>query len=121
MSISNFIWGFIKRGGFAVLFSTALVKFSSVILSIVIVRLLSKDDFGTLSFILSIYSIAIVIAGFGGNYSLLRYGSITSSLHERKYYYTYTLKSGLKYVGFVSLILSSAIKLISKAAFAISC
>ena len=105
MSVSNFISGFVKRGGFAVLFSTALVKFSSAILSIVIVRLLSKEDYGILSFILSIYSIAIVIAGFGGNYSLLRYGSITSSLYERRSYYAYTLIGGLKYVTIVSLVL----------------
>lgn len=105
MSIINFISGFIKRGGVAVLLSTALVKFSSAILSIVVVRLLSKEDFGVLSFVLSIYSIAIVIAGFGGNYSLLRYGSITSSLYERKLYYNYTLIHGFKYVAVVGILL----------------
>lgn len=105
MSVGSFISSFVKRGGFAVLFSTALVKFSSAILSIVIVRLLSKEDFGVLSFVLSIYSIAIVLAGFGGNYSLLRYGSITSSLLERKSYYIYTLFCGFKYVAIVSLLL----------------
>lgn len=103
--INSFISDFVKRGGVSILLSTALVKFSSTILSIIIVRLLSKAEYGELSFILSIYSIAIVIAGCGGNFSLLRYGSITKSYSERKSYYNYTLVNGLKNVFIVGLIL----------------
>lgn len=95
---SDFVTGFIKRGGFSVLFSTALVKLSAALLSIVVVQLLSKEDYGILSYVLSIYAIAIVIAGFGGYFSLLRFGSIVSSFIKKKQYYFYTQQKGLKYV-----------------------
>lgn len=101
--MANFITGFIKRGGLAVLFSTALVKLSGAVLSIIVVRLLSKEEYGTLSYVLSILSIATVIAGFGGNFSLLRYGSIASSVSEKLAYYNYTIKSGIKYVVLVGI------------------
>lgn len=103
MAKSGFITGFVKRGGFSVLFSTALVKLSSALLSIVVVQLLTKDDFGILSYVLSLYAIAIVVVGFGGNYSLLRFGSITDSIIVRKSYYEYTQYQGLKYTIFVAL------------------
>lgn len=104
MGKSSFIAGFVKRGGFSVLFSTALVKLSSALLSIVVVQLLSKDDFGILSYVLSLYAIAIVMVGFGGNYSLLRFGSITDSIIVRKSYYEYTQYYGLKYTIIVALL-----------------
>jgi O-antigen/teichoic acid export membrane protein len=94
---SEFISGFIKRGGFSVFFSTAFVKISTALLSIVVVQLLSKEDYGVLSFVLSIYAIAIVIAGLGGNYSLLRFGSIVNSFLKKKQYYYYTQKVGVRY------------------------
>lgn len=95
--MANFISGYLKRGGISVLFSTALVKFISAILSILVVRMMSKQDYGILSYVLSIYSIVIVIFGFGGNYSLLRFGSITTSMNIRKQYFDYTLGKGIKY------------------------
>lgn len=105
MAKSNFITDFVKRGGLSVLFSTALVKLSSALLSIVVVQLLTKDDYGILSYVLSLYAIAIVIVGFGGNYSLLRFGSITDSIIVRKSYYEYTQYNGLKYTIIVVLFI----------------
>lgn len=102
---SDFISGFIKRGGFSVFLSTALVKICAALLSIIVVQLLSKDDYGVLSYVLSIYAIAIVVAGFGGNYSLLRFGSIVNSFIKRKQYYYYTQKVGGKYIIIVVIII----------------
>ncbi|WP_155268167.1 oligosaccharide flippase family protein, partial [Bacteroides fragilis] len=100
-----FISGFIKRGGFSVFFSTALVKISAALLSIIVVQLLTKEDYGILSYVLSIYAIAIVIAGFGGNYSLLRFGSIVNSFLKKKQYYYYTQRIGIKYTSVVVAII----------------
>ena len=102
---SDFISGFIKRGGFSVFFSTALVKISAALLSIIVVQLLTKEDYGILSYVLSIYAIAIVIAGFGGNYSLLRFGSIVNSFLKKKQYYYYTKRIGIKYTSVVVAII----------------
>lgn len=106
MSKLDFIIGFRKRSGLAILLSTALEKVNAAVLSIVVVRLLSKEDYGYLTYILSIYSIAIVIAGFGGHYSLLRFGSITSSFLIRQEYFLYTLKKGLLYTLVVVFIIA---------------
>lgn len=102
---SDFISGFIKRGGFSVFFSTALVKISAALLSIIVVQLLTKEDYGILSYVLSIYAIAIVIAGFGGNYSLLRFGSIVNSFLKKKQYYYYTQRVGINYTSIVVAII----------------
>ena len=102
---SDFVSGFIKRGGFSVFFSTALVKISAALLSIIVVQLLTKEDYGILSYVLSIYAIAIVIAGFGGNYSLLRFGSIVNSFLKKKQYYYYTQRIGIKYTSVVVAII----------------
>jgi O-antigen/teichoic acid export membrane protein len=102
---SDFISGFIKRGGFSVFFSTAFVKISTALLSIIVVQLLSKEDYGILSYVLSIYAIAIVIAGLGGNYSLLRFGSIANSFLKKKQYYYYTKKTGIRYTFVVAAII----------------
>ncbi|WP_297974557.1 oligosaccharide flippase family protein [uncultured Bacteroides sp.] len=102
---SDFISGFVKRGGFSVFFSTALVKICAALLSIIVVQLLPKDDYGVLSYVLSIYAIAIVVAGLGGNYSLLRFGSIVGSFLKKKQYYYYTQKVGIKYTSIVVAII----------------
>lgn len=92
---STFLRDYLKRGGAAVVLSTAVVKIVSVLLSVLVVRLMSKDEYAILTFVLSVYSILIVVVGLGGNYSLLRFGSITDTMKIRYSYFRYTMKYGL--------------------------
>ncbi len=91
---SSFLRDYFKRGGAAVILSTAVVKIVSVLLSLLVVRLMTKDEYAILTFVLSVYSILIVIVGLGGNYSLLRFGSITDTIKIRFSYFRYTMKYG---------------------------
>ena len=96
MKINNsFIKDYLKRGGASVVLSTAVVKIVAVLLSVLVVRLMTKEEYAILTYVLSVYAILIVIVGLGGNYSLLRYGSITESISIRYSYFIYTLKVGL--------------------------
>ena len=93
----TFISGFVKRGGLIVFLSTFLGKFMTAFLSIAVVRIVSKEEYADIAYVLSFYAILIIFSGLGGNYSLLRFGAITKSISERKEYYNYTLKQGSKY------------------------
>lgn len=103
MGAYNYIKDFLSRGGASVFISTAVVKFCAAILSIVVVRLLDKDDYGILAYALSIYGIGIVISGFGSQYSLLRYGSLLKSHLKRRDYYRATMNHGVKYTAIICL------------------
>lgn len=106
---SNYIKNFFKRGGGYVFISTALVKFSTAILSFIVVHLMSKEEYGLLTYALSFYSVGIVFAGMGGNLSLLRFGSISLPIVSRNNYYDYTIKYGT----YVTLVVSAIIMLSS--------
>ena len=106
MSSRKYISDFINRGGISVFISTGFVKFSAAILSIVVVRLLSKDEYGILAYALSLYGIGIVISGFGGQFSLLRYGSLLPSQSKKRSYYCSTMVGGIKRTCILALIVS---------------
>lgn len=105
MGAKKYLSDFISRGGIAVFISTGVVKFSAAILSIVVVRLLSKEDYGRLSYALSLYGIGIVISGFGGQYSLLRYGSLLPSQLQKRRYYNATMRKGILYSIYLAAII----------------
>lgn len=104
MGARKYISDFIKRGGISVFISTGFVKLSAAILAIVVVRLMTKENYGILAYALSIYGVGIVISGVGGQYSLLRFGSLLSSQLQKKEYYNLTMISGVKNSAVLSVI-----------------
>ncbi len=116
----QFITDFVKRGGILVALSTFLGKFMMAFLSIAVIRFVTIGEYADIAYILSFFSILVVFSGFGGNYSLLRYGAITKSVRERKTYYYYTLKNGVIYASILAIISSSAFWLFSKDYYLIS-
>lgn len=105
-SLSLFIQSFIKRGGILIALSTFLGKFSSALLAIIVVRLLSPEEYSNLAYLLSFYAIFIVFAGVGGNYSLMRFGSIANSYSIKNTLYHFALKKGVIYtVGLLVFLL----------------
>jgi len=103
----QFISDFVKRGGILVTLSTFLGKFMMAFLSIAVIRFVTIDEYADIAYILSFFAILAVFSGAGGNYSLLRFGAITKSIIERKDYYYYTLKKGIKYALTLSILSSS--------------
>lgn len=105
-SLISFIKSFLKRDGLSVLISTFLIKFIGMISSVLIVRILSQDAYGSISFAISIVGVLAAFEGLGSTYSLLRYGSRLSSNYDKYNLYRYSLKKGLLYsLLFISIII----------------
>ncbi|MEG2908466.1 MAG: polysaccharide biosynthesis C-terminal domain-containing protein [Erysipelotrichaceae bacterium] len=85
------LWG---NGAFHVLGGSFLNKFVSMFASIVIVRTLSKSDYGVLSYVENIYNYAFIFAGLGLSNTILRYVVLAKDIEKKKSFYDYALKRG---------------------------
>jgi len=83
-----------NRGGFHIFGSNVYAKVSGFLASLVIVRLLTSDIYGSISYASSIIAIISPFAGFGAMYSLLRFGPISSSDEEKNLLFRYSLTRG---------------------------
>lgn len=103
--ISNkFINDFRKRDGYSVFISTFLVKAINAFLSILIVRVLSQEEFGDISFAIAVTSVLSVFGGLGANWSLLRFGSSLNSQIKKLYLLKYSLKNGTSFTFFLIVL-----------------
>ncbi len=84
-----------SSGALHVTLGTFVTKFVAFFGSIVVVRLLSKTDYGLMSYAENIYSYAFIFAGLGLSNSILRYLVITGDPQEKKQYYQYIVKSSI--------------------------
>lgn len=75
---------FKKRGGFHIFLSTIISKIIGMVVSLLVVRLISKNDYGIFSYALSFIKVLLPFAGLGLNHSFLRYGGLQETL-EAKY------------------------------------
>lgn len=73
-SLSHFISNFFKNKGHFVFLSFLIAKICGFATSIILIRLLSKEDFGILNIVLSLMVIFLPLSGFGGPQGLLRFG-----------------------------------------------
>lgn len=72
MTFSN---NFFKNSGLWVLFSSVLSKVFAFLMTIFLVRFLSKDDFGLLTISLNFVGFFLPAVGFGSGHGLLRFGA----------------------------------------------
>lgn len=98
-SLKEFLNGFFKNKGHHVFLSFLIAKICGFASSIVIIRLLTEDDYGILSIVLSVFAIFLPFSGLGSNQILLRYGSISENDNKQK------LSSYLFFKGFFYEIL----------------
>ncbi len=103
--IIDFITKFFHRGGLWVFLSSILVKLSAGITSVIIVHLLTVDEYGSLAFALSIMGFFTVFGGMGANWSLLRFGALQHSFVEKYTLFRYSLKQGSIYTVFLILFI----------------
>lgn len=71
-------------GALHVTIGSFVTKFVAFFGSIFVVRLLSKEQYGLLGYVENIYGYALVVAGFGLSYSILRYVIIAQENKRRK-------------------------------------
>lgn len=97
MNSVQFIQDFLKRKGGYVLFSSYFAKLITFAISVFIIRLLPKEEFGYIAYASTIISFIAPFKGLGMDQGLLRYGSIAGSQQLKKLYFNQTIKKGLLY------------------------
>lgn len=108
-NLRNFIGDFFNNKGQHVFLSLFIAKICAFLGSLFIIRILPENEFGTISIVASVFAIFIPFSGFGSQQSLLRFGSMSEDLAEKKTLSNYLLKQGFIY----QLLLSSLFLLIS--------
>lgn len=84
-----------QAGALHVTLGTFITKFVAFFGSIVVVRILSKKDYGVMSYVENIYSYALLAAGLGLSYAILRYVVLGDDINEKKGIYDYVIKSSV--------------------------
>ena len=93
------------RGGFFHIFvGNTLVKMIAFISSIVIVRLVNKNDYAYLTYADNLYNYVISFAGLGMTSSILKYCASAKSQEEDKAYFAFAMKYGTLFETILSLI-----------------
>ena len=85
--------------------STFVVKLLGAALSILVVRFVDQYEFGLITFAMAIISSASPFSGFGGNWSLLRYGPVQIGLMDKSRLFLISLIDGTKKTFFVVLLI----------------
>lgn len=80
-------------GFFHILFGGSLTKIIAFFSSIVIVRFVSKNDYGLLSYADNIYSYIYLITGIGFDYAVLKY-CVSDDASKNKAIFNFSLKIG---------------------------
>lgn len=107
--MKKFLQIFINNSGFWVSFSMLFTKFSAFLITVVIARLLSSEDLGTVLYALNFLGFFIPLIGMGSYQGTLRYGSMYSSQDDKKNIINYSF-----YYGFIGqMVLTVLMMLIS--------
>jgi len=85
---------FKKKQGAYVLTSSMLVKISSFVISLLLIRILSTEEFGWFSYALSSLSFFIPFTGGGLQHSYLRFAPSISSDAKKSFLFNYSLRWG---------------------------
>lgn len=105
--LRNFIVGFLRRGGPAILISTVLARGLNFFASWLALQLLSGESLGLILFAVSILSFFIPFAGFGAAQGLLRFGALREHPGEKDLFFLKLVKKGLVFslmmVAFISV------------------
>lgn len=82
------------QGAFHIIAGSFLTKFSALLASIFIVRVLTKDDYGAVSYIENIYGYLYILIGMGLDISLMRFMIKSETPQKKLAYYRYVLIMG---------------------------
>ena len=94
MKIKETIVSITKKGAFHILIGSFVTRFVSLFASVFVVRILSKTDYGILSYYDNLYNYFFLLAGYGLMNSVLRYVVIANSIEEKKSVFDYCKKIG---------------------------
>jgi O-antigen/teichoic acid export membrane protein len=95
--VKNTFNSFQKRGGFHIFLSTILLRIIQFTLGVLIIRLLTKEDYGNLSYAYTITQLIIPFSGAGLYLSLLHFGPIQNELKDKYKLFNFTIQRGFIY------------------------
>lgn len=84
-----------NTGALHITIGTFATKFVAFFGSIVVVRLLSKQDYGLMSYVENFYSYAFIFASMGLSNAILRYLVIAKDKFEKEQYFHYIIKKSI--------------------------
>ena len=105
----HFLLSFFKRQGGYVFASQIIVKILRFLLTFFVIRIFTKEDWGLITYAITIISFIVPFAGAGASQGILRFGSELNAFTAKKQLSKYALKKGL----FISVIIASIIILLS--------
>lgn len=103
--IGQKVEGLLKGGFFHIFVGNTLVKMIAFISSIVIVRLVNKEDYAYLTYADNLYNYAISFAGLGMASSILKYCAVAKTKAEDKAYFWFSVKYGTLFEAVLCLII----------------
>lgn len=83
-----------RKGAQYIIIGSFLTKFVAFFGSVFLIRFLTKDDYGILTYYENFYGYFLLFSGMGFAYGLQRYIIISDSLPEKKGIYQYSIKRG---------------------------
>ena len=96
---------FINKEGTYVFASSLFTKVCSFLTSLILIRILSPDEFGVLSYVLSALAFFIPFSGGGMQHSFLRYAPMFDDKKNKLGLFQHSLYRGLLFSFFLAFVL----------------
>lgn len=93
---NSFIQVCLKKGIVYIFSGSVLIKFISFFSSIVLIRLITKEDYGILASIENLYGYLHLIMGFGLGNAFLRFIVLSNTMQQKLGWYKYLVNAGTK-------------------------
>ena len=90
-----FFEDFVKNKGLFVATALLVSKFLTFLTQIILIRLLTKEEYGSLVYLLSFLIFFIPITGVGSYQGLLRFGALTDNISTKNQLYSYAFCKSL--------------------------
>ena len=108
-TVRGFLVPFKRKGAFAILSGTFLTKIAAFLGSLILVRIMSKSEFGVFSYMENLYTYAYLFAGYGLNNAVFRYLVLKEGVSEKKGVFNYVVTQGTKFnLAFVAVLATLA-------------
>lgn len=108
--MKNMLINLWNKGAFHIIIGSFATKFISFFGTIFLIRIMSKESYGLLSYMENMYGYIFILAGMGLGNGLLRYVVIGKNIEEKYTFYSYTMKASLVfnlfYIVIIGLILA---------------
>ena len=114
IEVKELISNLFKGGFFHILFGGTLSKIIFFISSIVIVRLVSKDEYAFLAYVDNIYSYILLISGLGCGSAVLKY-CVSDNNKKNKAFFVFACKFGTYFQVLVMVIMLFSLNVVSLA------